>query len=49
MEAKGFRKGKSIGVFGEDGEVVWTHYRTINEAKRANRQTKYPTIPVKGS
>jgi len=41
---KGFRKGMSIGVFGEDGKLSVTQYKSINQAKKANRQTKYPVL-----
>lgn len=43
-QIKGFRKGKSIGVFDENGRVAITTHKSINAAKRANRQTKYPVI-----
>lgn len=49
-----FRKGKVIVEISVDGEGAEqtvtrrpTEYKSINAAKKANRLTKYRTVPVK--
>jgi len=45
----GIRNGKHIVVFNDDGTILsTTTYKSINEAKKANRTTQYPTVKPSG-